>query len=134
MGQVYSNFTHINYEELQSKIKTKSNTNIIILNTLSNDNQSYLIKGTLKATYEIGIMNDHLKRNKNIDIIIYGKDHYDTSVIKKYNQLKKLGFKNVSIYFGGLFEWALLQDIYGSSNFETDGQIKDPLQITKYKN
>ena len=132
MGQVYSNFTHVNYEELQTKIKR--GVTIILLNTLSVDNQSYLIKGTLKAAYEIGIMNDYLKKNKNIEIIIYGKDHYDTSVIKKYNQLKKLGFKNVSIYFGGLFEWALLQDIYGSSNFEKDGQINDPIQISKYKN
>jgi hypothetical protein len=130
MGQVYSNFTHINYQELQSKI----GTTLILLNTLSEDEQKYLIKGTLNAVYEMGIMNDHLKKNKNIEIIIYGKDHYDTSVIKKYNQLKKLGFKNVTIYFGGLFEWALLQEIYGSSNFQTDGQIKDPLQISKYKN
>ena len=130
MGQVYSNFTHINYEELQSKI----GTSIILLNTLSSEDQKYLIKGTLNAMYEIGIMNEQLKKNKNVEIIIYGKDHYDISVIKKYNQLKKLGFKNVSIYFGGLFEWALLQDIYGSSNFQTDGQIKDPLQISKYKN
>ena len=130
MGQVYSNFTHINYEELQSKI----GTSIILLNTLSSEDQKYLIKGTLNAMYEIGIMNEQLKKNKNVEIIIYGKDHYDIYVIKKYNQLKKLGFKNVSIYFGGLFEWALLQDIYGSSNFQTDGQIKDPLQITKYKN
>lgn len=130
MGQVYSNFTHINYQELQSKI----GITLILLNTLSEDEQKYLIKGTLNAVYEMGIMNDHLKKNKNIEIIIYGKDHYDTSVIKKYNQLKKLGFKNVSIYFGGLFEWALLQEIYGSSNFQTDGQIKDPLQISKYKN
>jgi hypothetical protein len=132
MGQVYSNFTHINYEELQIKIKT--GTSIILLNTLSTDNQNYLIKGTIKAAHEIGIMNDYLKKNKGIEIIIYGKDHYDTSVIKKYNQLKKLGFNNVYIYFGGLFEWALLQDIYGSSNFETDGKIKDPLQISKLKN
>ena len=132
MGQVYSNFSHINYEELQTKVK--KGASIILLNTLSSDNQSYLIKGTLKAAYEIGIMNDYLKKNKNIEIIIYGKDHYDMSVIKKYNQLKKLGFKNVSVYFGGLFEWALLQDIYGSSNFETDGQINDPLQISKFKN
>lgn len=130
MGQVYSNFTHINYEQLQSKI----GTSIILLNTLSSEDQKYLIKGTLNAMYEIGIMNEQLKKNKNVEIIIYGKDHYDISVIKKYNQLKKLGFKNVSIYFGGLFEWALLQDIYGNSNFQTDGQIKDPLQISKYKN
>ena len=62
MGQVYSNFTHINYEILQSKI----GTSIILLNTLSKEDQQYLIKGTLNAMYEISIMNDHLKKNKNI--------------------------------------------------------------------
>ena len=30
-----------------------------------------------------------------------------------------MGFKNVHIYTGGLFEWLLLQDIYGDKNFET---------------
>jgi len=130
MGQIYSNFTHINYKELQSKV----GSSIILLNTLSIDNQHYLIKGTLSASTEAVIMNDHLKKNRNIEIIVYGRDHYDTSVITKYNQLKKLGFTNVTIYFGGLFEWSLLQDIYGNTNFQTDGSIKDPLQISKYKN
>ena len=62
MGQVYSNFSHINYEELQTKLK--KDVALILLNTLSSDNQSYLIKGTLKASYEIGIMNDYLKKKQ----------------------------------------------------------------------
>ena len=49
MGQVYSNFTHVNYETLQSKISTS----IILLNTLSLDDQKYLIKGTINAVYAI---------------------------------------------------------------------------------
>ena len=130
MGQIYSTFTHINYKDLQNKI----GTSIILLNTLSIDHQQYLIKGTMAASNETILMNDHLKKNRNIEIIVYGRDHYDNSVVTKYNQLKKLGFTNVTIYFGGLFEWSLLQDIYGNTNFQTDGTIKDPLQISQYKN
>ena len=39
-------------------------------------------------------------------------------ILKKYRQLVDLGFSNVYIYTGGLFEWLLLQDIYGSTNFQ----------------
>ena len=48
----------------------------------------------------------------------------------KYNQLKKLGFVNVYIYFGGLFEWLLLREIYGNTNFKIIGNTND---ILKYK-
>lgn len=42
-------------------------------------------------------------------------------------QLVKLGYleTNLFIYYGGLFEWSLLQDIYGNENFETIGNISD---------
>ena len=62
-------------------------------------------------------------------IIIYGKNYRDKSIIKKFNQLKKLGFSNVHIYFGGMFEWLLLQEIYGYDNFKTDGTTLDILQF-----
>ena len=51
----------------------------------------------------------------------------DLKVIEKYNQLKKLGFSNVHIYFGGLFEWLLLREIYGDINFPIIGACKDIL-------
>ena len=41
-----------------------------------------------------------------------------------------LGFINVYIYLGGLFEWLLLQDIYGRDLFKT---TKNELDILKYK-
>jgi hypothetical protein len=44
--------------------------------------------------------------------------------------LKKLGFKNVYIYFGGMHEWLLLQEIFDTINFQTDGYIKN---IVDYK-
>ena len=34
--------------------------------------------------------------------------------IQSFDLLKKLGFTNVHIYFGGLFEWLLLKEVYGS--------------------
>ena len=40
--------------------------------------------------------------------------------MKKYNQLINLGFANVYIYPGGLFEWLLLQDVYGKDSFPTN--------------
>ena len=63
-------------------------------------------------------------------MVIYGKNTNDEAIIKKYNQLMQLGFKNVYIYPGGLFEWLLLQDIYGNELFPT---TKKELDILKYK-
>lgn len=127
MGQVYSSFKTYTYKEVQAKIRL--NNEIILLNTLPLDQQLCLIKGTLHASKETETMNDLLKKNRAKEIIIYGKNHLDMTVISKYNQLKKLGFTSVYIYFGGLFEWALLYDIYGATNFPTTTKIDDPLQF-----
>jgi hypothetical protein len=63
-------------------------------------------------------------------IIIYGKNANDETVNKKHEQLTSLGFYNTFIYSGGLFEWILLQDIYGSDLFPT---TKKELDILKFK-
>ena len=47
---------------------------------------------------------------------------------EKYDQLINLGFNNVFIYRGGMFEWSLLQDIYGVNDFLTTTKIIDPLK------
>ena len=62
--------------------------------------------------------------------MIYGENSCDNKLVKKYNQLIKLGFINVYIYTGGLFEWLLLQDIYGNDYFKTTTVENDFL---KYK-
>ena len=62
--------------------------------------------------------------------MIYGENSIDSKVIEKYNQLYKLGFVNLFVYIGGLFEWLLLQDIYGDDEFPTTSKIVD---ILKYK-
>ena len=102
---------------------------LVLINTLPETEQNCLIHKTLKAHDEINQMNSYLKSNKNIMIIIYGKNYRDKTIIKKFNQLKKLGFTNVHIYFGGMFEWLLLQEIYGNDNSKTDGTTLDILQF-----
>jgi len=67
---------------------------------------------------------------KDKNIIIYGKNANDNKSLEKYKQLISLGFVNVYIYCGGLFEWLLLQDIYGEDEFPT---TKKELDIIKYK-
>jgi hypothetical protein len=49
---------------------------------------------------------------------------------KKYQQLLTLGFYNVFVYMGGLFEWLMLQDIYGKELFPT---TKKELDLLKFK-
>jgi hypothetical protein len=66
------------------------------------------------------LINNLLKNsNKSVKIIVYGKNCNDEKIYVKYNQLNSLGFYNVYIYTGGLFEWLLLQDIYGATEFPT---------------
>ena len=71
-----------------------------------------------------------MKENKNIRIVIYGKNCNDDTVEKKYNQLLSIGFYNIFVYNGGMFEWLMLQDIYGIEMFPT---IKKEIDFLKYK-
>tara|TARA_B100001093_G_C26266822_1_gene775146 strand:- start:42 stop:440 length:399 start_codon:yes stop_codon:yes gene_type:complete len=126
MGNI-SSINKINFEFVQNSINSKE---IIIINTLNDNNQNCLIKNTLSINQEVSIITNNMKSNKNIKIIIYGENSCDNSIIIKYNQLYKLGFKNIYVYVGGLFEWLLLQDIYGEDEFPTTDKIID---ILKYK-
>ena len=60
----------------------------------------------------------------------YGRNTNDDRIINKYKQLMGLGFLNIFIYPGGLFEWLCLQDIYGFEQFPT---TKRELDILKFK-
>jgi len=95
-----------------------------IINTLSNVEQDCLIQGTLSFDKEETVINQWMDNNKmDVVIILYGKNSADDSVQKKQKQLVSLGFTKVYIYSGGLFEWLLLQDIYGRDEFPTTGNI-----------
>jgi len=118
----------INFEDMQTVYK---NPEIyLLMNTLPTSEQNCLILNTLTPQQEETLMNRYLNSNKNIRIIIYGRNSNDETIYKKYNQLLNLGFINVYLYLGGLFEWLMLQDIYGYDDFPTTTR---QLDILKYK-
>jgi hypothetical protein len=107
-------------------------TTFIIINTLPSSEQECLIQNTVSVDKEEETINGLLTQYDNIvrKIIVYGKNSIDPSVEKKYKQLIGLGIGDVYIYSGGLFEWMLLQDVYGVVNFPT---TKPTLDILRYK-
>ena len=117
----------IGFEDMKYVIKNKKK-NYVMINTLAITEQECLIPGTVSIKDEEAFINRHL--NKNISIIIYGKNANDDSIFKKYEQLLKLGFNSVFVYTGGIFEWLLLQDIYGKEEFPT---TSEELDILKYR-
>ena len=130
MGQTQS-INKVNFEDVQNIINNNTNKgNFVIISTLDINNQDCLIKNTLIPEKEVNLLNSNLKDNLKINILIYGENSCDYKVINKYNQLFKLGFVNLYVYIGGLFEWLLLQDIYGDDEFPTTNKIFD---ILKYK-
>ena len=127
MGNTQS-IKKINFEDMQTVIK---NPEIyLIINTLPPSEQTCLIVNTTFATDEENIINKFMKENKNIRIVIYGKNCNDDTTNKKYQQLLSLGFYNIFLYTGGMFEWLMLQDIYGKELFPT---TKKELDLLKYK-
>jgi hypothetical protein len=129
MGNTQSSSIKINYEDVQYIIKNPEGH--LLINTLPPTEQNCLIINTMNINNEENIINSCIKRGaKDIKIIIYGKNSNDEKIYNKYNQLTSLGFYNVYIYIGGLFEWLMLQDIYGEKDFPT---TKKELDILKYK-
>lgn len=117
----------VNFEDIQQIYRT--NQNSILINTLAENEQSCLIKGTVSVKDEIRLINENMYRS-SINIIVYGKNTSETSPYKKVEQLMGLGFYNVYLYPGGLFEWLCLQDIYGCEEFPTTSK---ELDILRYK-
>jgi len=117
---------NIGFEDVKATIKTRQEC---LINTLSNVEQECLIQGTLPFDKEETVINQWIENNKmDTNIILYGKHSADDSVHKKRKQLVSLGFIKVYIYNGGLFEWLLLQDIYGKDEFPTSNHCPDLLK------
>jgi hypothetical protein len=128
MGNNIQSMKKINFEDIQTIIKNPEL--YLLINTLSISDQKCLIVNTTFAEEEEIVINKYLKQNKNIRIIIYGKNCNDETIYTKYKQLLSLGFYNIFIYTGGMFEWLMLQDIYGKELFPT---TKQELDFLKYK-
>jgi hypothetical protein len=119
----------INFEDMQNVIKNPEV--YLLINTLPESEQNCLIPNTIAPVQEETMINTFLqKRIKEIRIVIYGRNSNDDKIYEKYNQLLKLGFYNIFLYTGGLFEWLMLQDIYGFNEFPTTSK---QLDFLKYK-
>lgn len=119
----------INFEDIQDVIKNKNN--YILISTLEPSLQNCLIKETIPLEKEEALINELIQQKKmSKAIVIYGKNANDESIYNKYDQLIKLGFSNVFLYCGGMFEWLMLQDIFGDDIFLTN---KKELDFLKYK-
>ncbi len=124
MGNQVSLVPKVSYEDIQMVVYRNMHVqhSTLLINTLPPTLQHCLIKTTLDIRFEERIVNSLIHKNPNIMIIVYGKNSNDITILHKYEQLVKLGFTNVHIYTGGIFEWMLLHEIYG----------KDLFKITNY--
>ena len=136
---MFSNFfqktlNKIGFDDLQRALVSPDR--YIIINTLPTTEQRCLIQNTIPYDTEEEIINaiiDNGDFNKK-RIIVYGRNTNDETAEKKYNQLRTLGFTEIYLYSGGLFEWLLLQDIYGKDDFPTNKIIHDILVFRPERN
>jgi hypothetical protein len=123
-------YNKLSFEDIQFVMQ--NNEQFILMNTLLVSEQECLIKHTISHIEEEQLINK-LIANYELTakkIIVYGKNDIDETSFQKYDQLVHLGFTNIYVYVGGMFEWLLLQDIYGVDVFPT---TKKQLDILKYK-
>jgi len=125
MGNQVSLVPKVSYEDIQMVVYRNSHVqhSTLLINTLPPSLQHCLIKTTLDIRFEERVVNALIHKSPDIMIIVYGKNSNDITILHKYDQLVKLGFTNVHIYTGGIFEWMLLHEIYG----------KELFKITKYE-
>ena len=126
-----SKYEKVGFEDIKKVIVCKSH---LLINTLTSQEQTVLIKGTVNINDEENVINEILSNYMVPDkpVILYGKNCCDNSVETKFEQIQNLGIKEVSIYYGGLFEWLLLSELYGNEEFPltTDGA---KLDIQKFR-
>jgi hypothetical protein len=125
MGNQVSLVPKVSYEDIQMVVYRNSHVqhSTLLINTMPSTLQHCLIKTTLDIRFEERVINAIIHKTPDIMIIVYGKNSNDITILHKYEQLVKLGFTNVHIYTGGIFEWMLLHEIYG----------KELFKITKYE-
>ena len=135
----------MNFEDIQFIINVKLTTGLqtgsgswqprerfLLISTLPTNQQGCLICNTVAASDEETLINNIISGRdddcEHITVVVYGKNATDETAAVKCNQLKTLGISNVCAYVGGMFEWLLLQDIYGTELFPTTGKCADILE------
>jgi hypothetical protein len=130
MGNAASNTNLLNFEDMQNILAKPGG--FLMINTLPLTDQSCLITKSINAGSEEEIINKCIdsRNTSSIMIIIYGRNANDRTPYVKQDQLVKMGFNKVYVYPGGMFEWLMLQDIYGADVFPTTINERD---LLKYK-
>jgi rhodanese-related sulfurtransferase len=130
MGNSVSKQNIVNFEDVQKFVSERDH---VILNVMDDADQDTLISKTLSAVAEVDALNTLMDDGEfDRKILVYGRNGGDVEkVLKKQKQLVALGFTEVYIYLGGLFEWVLLQDIYGTELFKTTRRVADILRYKK---
>jgi len=126
MGNKVSVVKKIGFEDIQYIFNC--NKDFIIISTLSENEQDCVINNTVTPKNEVDIINKAIGKT-SLYIVVYGRNCTDDSIFEKYHALTSLGFTNVFVYPGGLFEWLCLQDIYGDENFPTTMKERDLLKF-----
>ena len=120
------------YQQQNNKYTNKDNNNIIMETKKSNKVFEIFEQTELLTTRINNILNDY--RIPDMPIVVYGKNCADMSVEKKREQLLGFGLKDVFIYYGGLFEWLLLNELYGDEEFPLQGnKCGNHADILKYR-
>lgn len=122
-------YKRITFEDIQHAIRSPGG--YILINTFPIGEQDCLLPTTISYFIEEKTLNDMIQQYdfKSRKIIVYGKNANDVSAEEKYKQLTTLGFSEVYLYSGGMFEWMLLQDIYGEDEFPTTTKVLDILKF-----
>jgi hypothetical protein len=122
--------SYLDFWEIKQFVTNQTvHNSLSLVSTLALDEQECLIAKTLSAEKEVMTIQSFQERFQMKNrIVIYGRNNIDPTVETKFKQLRNLGFTDVAIYKGGMFEWALLQEIYGVGEFPTTSVIRDPLK------
>ena len=83
----------INYEDVQYVIKNSELH--ILINTLNEIEQVCLIPNTVNINKEVELINQFIKMgNKQVKIIIYGRNCNDEKIYAKYKGIFKIKYDN----------------------------------------
>lgn len=135
MGSSQSNASSsiIGFDTLQviARGKRSDMGNCILINTMTSSKQSCLITNTVAIENEEESINQIIKHKKQTEwcVLVYGCNHADPTVEMKCRQMKTMGFTRIYHYMGGIFEWLLLQDVYGDDSFPTTSRHIDILDL-----
>lgn len=120
----------LSFEDVQQFLQSPAESYLLI-HTMPASEQRCLILHTADAQQEVARVNGLLEQRRyRVPIVVYGAHCNDERVWLKHKQLSEMGFERVFVYLGGMFEWLLLQDVFGADTFPTTAT---ELQLLKYK-